>query len=136
MLGTPSPAARLSLALCLTIALPACGEALSTGDPATSTLEIDQPFMDGQTTVRDVNAVLADVDDPDDATGDRSRWSVVDWDFGPDLELVRWSFESNYRLALTIQRTEDADNGRHELLLTIRNNFGTFVARGEFFVFR
>ena len=109
--------------------------ALSRDDPTAIQVELDRPYLEGDATVRAAVLTVTDVDDPNDLAGDPLSWTVLDWDFGPDLALEAWSFRSNFVLDLTIRRFPNARIGTHELLLSLRNTYGVFVARGEFFVF-
>ena len=83
----------------------------------------------------EVLAVAVNLDQPGDVTGDPRTWSVQSWDFGEGLELRSWAFESNFQLTLQVGVFSSAEVGAHRLTLELSNNFGTFIATGELFVF-
>jgi hypothetical protein len=126
---------RALFAIALVVS-PACDStALSEVDPTAFTLAFDPQFASGQEEVV-VEATFTGVDDPDDGSGTAASWAVVDWDGGDALEVRDWEFRSNFRVRLRLGVFANAADGGHALTVEVRNHFGTFVGRGEFFVFQ
>ncbi len=131
------PVRRAPIALLvLSTLVAACDStALSQGDPTTFELSFDPQFATAADEVL-VTATYDGVDDPDDSTGAPSTWAVVAWDGGDALEVREWEFRTNFRVRLRLGIFANATDGGHPLILEVRNQYGTFVGRGEFFVFR
>lgn len=61
--------------------------------------------------------------------------SILSSYFGPDVQVISWSFESNFTLNLQLERIEDAPYGEYDVWVEISNSFGVFTGYGSFFVF-
>ena len=55
--------------------------------------------------------------------------------FGPDVQVISWSFESDFTLDLQLERTQGAPYGEYDVWVEISNSFGVFTGYGSFFVF-
>ena len=136
----PRPAWRwpsaISRALCAGLLLLGCeSTAFNLDEGGEENLVLSPAFMEGAVLTAEIEATVQGVEDPDNGEGDPRTWSVEAAELSPTLTLESWSFESNFRLILRLTRAEGAASGAHEIVLRIHNHFGTFIARGDLFIF-
>ena len=132
MMSRARHAAALGLAL---TALGACeSTALSLGDPNEVNSSFVPSFIQGDEF--DIFVAVTVESENDSEEGSVGERAVVEYDFGPGLFLRSWSFDTNFRFTMQIQRFADAEPGERELTLRIHNHFGEFLVRGAFTVLR
>lgn len=117
----------------LAIVLGCDSTALSLGDPNEVNVELVPAYM--QRGGEPVEVVMTFTDaDPDDRAGTVTDNRILDADLGDGLFLRLYTFESNFRVRLLFESDPDATPYERTLTLRIRNHYGTFLARGTFFL--
>jgi len=109
--------------------------ALSLLDPSAVSAEFTPQYVTGSAEAVDVRVVLLGVDDPTDSAGAVTSRQLLDYDLGDGLALSGSNFETNFIFQVSLTRFADAPDGPRTLSFQIRNNYGTFVATGEFYIF-
>ncbi len=107
--------------------------ALSLDDPNRANVTFDPPLWTLRTNTLEVTMTLGD-GDPANGTGDEQTFGVLTYDFGEGVSLQSYTFESNFQAKLVLQRYPGVEVGEHDMVLQIRNYYGTFFARGTFYV--
>ncbi len=134
---------RAALA-CIVTLLGCESTALSVADPAGFELTFEPSFLSPGEDEVEVEITFAGVRDPDEAAG--TVRELLDVDLTrcearvdapcQGLEQISNEFLSNWRIRMVLGAFGDADSGRYEVAVRIRNEHGTFDGTGAFFVFR
>lgn len=61
--------------------------------------------------------------------------SLLDWDFGPDVELESWRAINEFEIQIKLRRLQNAPYGEYQSKLILQNDLGKFEGFGGFFVF-
>lgn len=135
------PAMRLPFsprASALLLLLMSCDStALSLGDPNDLNAELFPNFIDeGENAVWTLTLLDAETD-TDDTPGDMSDNYIISADFGQGVGLsgTGYTFRSNFVIELGLTRYAEAEPGTRTYNVRFVNDYGEFLAHGEFNVY-
>jgi hypothetical protein len=100
--------------------------------PENLKIELNPPYVEQD--VQEVRVLFKEFE-RQNAKVDVSKIDLLDWYFGPDVELDRWQAVNRFEIILYLRRLSNAPYGQYESKIVIQNDLGQFEGFGGLIVF-
>jgi hypothetical protein len=100
--------------------------------PNNLNIELNPPYIEQD--IQEVRVVFKDLKHQN-TNIDLTQIDLLDWYFGPDVELDRWQAVSRFEIILYLRRLSNAPYGQYESKIVLQNDLGQFEGFGGLIVF-